>query len=93
MLAGLGDALPVSAFRRTAPPVGTTQWKSATSPKRSRSGSPTCAPSATTASPPARTPPFAPRWFSRRRWSTPPPPCSHWMSKRAICAARNTCCR
>ncbi len=38
MLAGLGDALPVSLCRRMAPPMGTTRWENAISPKRSPSG-------------------------------------------------------
>lgn len=68
MLAGLGDTLPVSALPPDGTwPMGTTRWENATLPKRSLSGKKSCAPSATTAWRPARTPPFAPKWCRQKR--------------------------
>ncbi len=72
-----------------APPAG----KNAISPKRSLSGKKISVPSVTTALPPARTPPFVPKWLRRTRWRTPRHLCIRWTWNRAICAVRNMCCR
>jgi pyruvate-ferredoxin/flavodoxin oxidoreductase len=62
LLEGHGDQLPVSAFPPDGTwPTGTSRTRSAPSPRRSRSGSPTCACSATSARWSARTPRSAPR--------------------------------
>jgi pyruvate-ferredoxin/flavodoxin oxidoreductase len=58
-----------------APPVG----KNAISPKRSPSGRRSCAPSVTTAWPPARIQRFAPKWSLRRQWTRHRPACTPWM--------------
>ncbi len=73
MLAGLGDALPVSAL----PPDGTGRWalragKNAISPKRSPSGKRNSVPNVTTALPLAHTQLFAQKWCRLKRWKTPP---------------------
>ncbi len=80
MLAGLGDALPVSAL----PPDGFGRWaplagKNAISPKRSPSGKRNSVPNVTTALPLAHTQLFAQKWCRLKRWKTPLPACIRWM--------------
>lgn len=80
MLAGLGDALPVSALPPDGTwPMGTTRWENATLPKRSPSGKKNCVRSVTTALLPVRTLPFAPKWCHRKRWKMHRPACTRWM--------------
>ncbi|MBW9312759.1 hypothetical protein FA041_10430 [Escherichia coli] len=79
MLAGLGDALPFRRCRQTAPPMGTTRWENAISPKRSPSGKRNSVPNVTTASPLAHTQLFAQKWYRLKRWKTPLPACIRWM--------------
>lgn len=80
MLAGLGDALPVSAL----PPDGTAHGHHPLGETQHRRRDPhlgrkRCVLSATTASPPARTRRSAPKWSPRKRWRTPLPACIRWM--------------
>lgn len=80
MLAGLGDALPVSALPPDGTwPMGTTRWENAISPKRSPSGKRNSVPNVTTASPLAHTQLFAQKWYRLKRWKTPLPACIRWM--------------
>lgn len=80
MLAGLGDALPVSALPPDGTwPMGTTRWENAISPKRSPSGKRNSVPNVTTASPPAHTQLFAQKWYRLKRWKTPLLACIRWM--------------
>ena len=80
MLAGLGDALPVSALPPDGTwPMGTTRWEKRNIAEESPSGRKRCVLSATTASPPARTRRSAPKWSPRKRWRTPLPACIRWM--------------
>lgn len=94
MLAGLGDALPVSAFPPDGTwPVGTTQWEKRNIAEEIPVWQPdlctqcnhcvaACPHSAIRA-----------KVVQPAEMEHAPPLCSLWMSKRAICAARNTCCR
>ena len=79
--------------RRTAPPVGTTQWEKRNIAEEIPVWQPdlctqcnhcvaACPHSAIRA-----------KVVQPAEMEHAPPPCNHWMSKRAICAARNTCCR
>lgn len=80
MLAGLGDALPVSALPPDGTwPMGTTRWENAISPKRSPSGKRNSVPNVTTASLLAHTQLFAQKWYRLKRWKTPLPACIRWM--------------
>lgn len=80
ILAGLGDALPVSALPPDGTwPMGTTRWENAISPKRSPSGKRNSVPNVTTVSPLAHTQLFAQKWYRLKRWKTPLPACIRWM--------------
>lgn len=80
MLAGLGDALPVSALPPDGTwPMGTTRWEKRNIAEEIPIWKRNSVPNVTTVSPLAHTQLFAQKWYRLKRWKTPLPACIRWM--------------